>query len=172
MREHNSKPRNRNIAEIFYRAGFIESWGRGIDKIISGIEGSGLPRPKFEYDCGGIRVTFSRNICLQKGCTANKNGQSSSQGILSEVSDQVSDQVGRVLNLCKNAATLAQIGKVFTMSSRIYIKRKYVNPLLESGLLEMTIPDKPTSSQQKYRTTAKGLQLLETRCGKLSAGEK
>ena len=51
------------------------------------------------------------------------------------------------------------------MSSRIYIKRKYVNPLLESGLLEMTIPDKPTSSQQKYRTTAKGLQLLET-CGK------
>ena len=176
LREHNSKPRNRNIAEIFYRAGFIESWGRGIDKIISGIEGSGLPRPKFEYDCGGIRVTFFRNICLQKGCTANKNGQLSSQGILSEVSDQVcdqvSDQVGRVLNLCKNAATLAQIGKVLTMSSRIYIKRKYVNPLLESGLLEMTIPDKPTSSQQKYRTTAKGLQLLETCGGKLSAGEK
>ena len=61
LRKHNSKPRNRNIAEIFYRAGFIESWGRGIDKIISGMEGSGLPMPKFEYDCGGIRVTFYRN---------------------------------------------------------------------------------------------------------------
>lgn len=46
------------------------------------------------------------------------------------------------------------------MSSRVYIKRKYINPLIESALLEMTIPDKPTSSQQKYRTTAKGLELL------------
>jgi len=32
----------------------------------------------------------------------------------------------------------------------------YLQPLMEAGWLEMTIPDKPTSSKQKYRLTSKG----------------
>ena len=36
----------------------------------------------------------------------------------------------------------------------------YLQPLLEAGWLEMTIPDKPTSSKQKYRVTSKGRRLL------------
>ncbi|MFH7321599.1 Fic family protein [Desulfurivibrio sp. D14AmB] len=36
----------------------------------------------------------------------------------------------------------------------------YLTPLLKRNLLERTIPDKPTSSKQKYRLTAKGKQLL------------
>ena len=36
--DHSSKPRNRNIANVFYKAGFIESWGRGISKIFDGIK--------------------------------------------------------------------------------------------------------------------------------------
>ena len=35
-----------------------------------------------------------------------------------------------------------------------------LKPLLEAGWLEMTIPDKPTSSKQKYRLTARGKNLL------------
>lgn len=35
-----------------------------------------------------------------------------------------------------------------------------LNPLIDAGLLEMTIPDKPRSSKQRYRTTAAGLMLL------------
>ena len=37
-----------------------------------------------------------------------------------------------------------------------------IRPLLLSGLLEMTIPDKPTSSKQRYRLTEKGRALLAT----------
>jgi len=36
-----------------------------------------------------------------------------------------------------------------------------LNPLLEEGLVEMTIPDKPRSSRQRYRLTDKGRQVLE-----------
>ncbi len=71
----------------------------------------------------------------------------------------------RILSLCKSPSTLARIGEVLMMHSRVYIKRKYINPLIESGLLEMTIPDKPTSSQQKYRITTKGLELLTRHSG-------
>ena len=45
-------------------------------------------------------------------------------------------------------------------SSRTKFRDQVVRPLLEAGLLEMTIPDKPTSSRQKYRTTPLGEQLL------------
>lgn len=32
--KHPSRPRNKNIAEVFFKAGFIEAWGRGISKIL------------------------------------------------------------------------------------------------------------------------------------------
>lgn len=60
LRDHASKPRNKNIAAVFYRAGFIESWGRGIRKICDGFEGVNLPKPVFESHCGGVRVTVMR----------------------------------------------------------------------------------------------------------------
>lgn len=36
-----------------------------------------------------------------------------------------------------------------------------LRPMLAAGLVEMTIPDKPRSSKQKYRLTNKGRGLLE-----------
>ena len=38
MSKHASSPYNPNIAYVFYLAGFIESWGWGIEKICSACE--------------------------------------------------------------------------------------------------------------------------------------
>ena len=59
---HSSYPRNPHIAEVFFKAGYIEAWGRGINNIIIECLESGLPEPWLEEDQGGIRVTFRKNI--------------------------------------------------------------------------------------------------------------
>ena len=46
MKKHASKPYNPDIANVFYLAGFIESWGRGIEKICGALETDGLPKPE------------------------------------------------------------------------------------------------------------------------------
>ncbi|MBR2427562.1 MAG: putative DNA binding domain-containing protein, partial [Lentisphaeria bacterium] len=57
---HSSYPRNKNIAEVFYRAGFIESWGRGIRKIVDAVKKAGLTEPEIEDAEGGVRITIFR----------------------------------------------------------------------------------------------------------------
>ena len=39
-------------------------------------------------------------------------------------------------------------------------RSNYLQPLLDDGWLEMTLPDKPTSSNQKYRLTTQAEALL------------
>ena len=46
------------------------------------------------------------------------------------------------------------------LTDRTKFRRKYIHPLLEAGILELTIPEKPNSQNQKYRLTAKGLGIL------------
>lgn len=58
---HASYPRNKNLAFVFYKAGFIESWGRGWKKICDGFVAAGLPKPTIESKQGGVLVTFRRN---------------------------------------------------------------------------------------------------------------
>jgi ATP-dependent DNA helicase RecG len=60
--KHASRPRNKHIAEVFFRAGYIESWGRGIDKILTACREDGLPEPIFEEAWGGVQVTFLKDI--------------------------------------------------------------------------------------------------------------
>ena len=60
MKKHASYPRNRNIASVFYKAGFIESWGRGYKKIREEFEKAGHPAPTVEESGGCVLVTIQR----------------------------------------------------------------------------------------------------------------
>lgn len=46
------------------------------------------------------------------------------------------------------------------LRDRMHFSNEYLTPALNAGLIEMTIPDKPRSSKQKYRLTEKGKALL------------
>ena len=66
MKEHSSRPRNKNIASTFYKAGFIEAWGRGIKKIQESFAKANLPMPTIENRFGGVLVTIQRSPLFGK----------------------------------------------------------------------------------------------------------
>ena len=46
-------------------------------------------------------------------------------------------------------------------TNRTKFREGVLKPLIEAGLLEPTIPDKPRSRMQRYKTTGAGLAMLE-----------
>ncbi len=58
---HLSIPKNTLLAEIFYYAGFIESWGHGTLKIVEDCIEQGLPEPDFVEENGVMTVTFYKD---------------------------------------------------------------------------------------------------------------
>ena len=59
MQKHASVPYNPNIAHVFYLAGFIESWGRGIEKICAACKNANVPMPEYTVNPGDIMIKFS-----------------------------------------------------------------------------------------------------------------
>ena len=58
LKPHKSVPYNPDIADAFYKAGYIEAWGRGIDKIFSACRELGAKVPEYEIGAGDITVSF------------------------------------------------------------------------------------------------------------------
>ena len=59
LSSHRSMPYNPDIANTFFRAGEIEAWGRGIERIITACNNDGFSTPEFRYDASGIWTTFN-----------------------------------------------------------------------------------------------------------------
>ena len=67
MQTHNSEPYNPDIAGVFYRAGYIERWGRGIEKICDACKDLGAEMPVYELIGKTLRVHFNCGIVIFKG---------------------------------------------------------------------------------------------------------
>lgn len=66
-----------------------------------------------------------------------------------------------ILHKCLEESTLLDLMAVTGRSDRTKFRHQVFNVLLEAGLIEMTIPDKPRSSKQKYLLTEKGREMLD-----------
>jgi len=59
LERHKSRPYNPDIANIFFRAGYVETWGRGIQKICEACRNHGISEPEYEMLGGDITVKFT-----------------------------------------------------------------------------------------------------------------
>lgn len=147
LKKHGSVLRNQLIAETFHRTGAIEAWGRGTNRVIEECQRWGIDPPTFEERCGSVVVTFQAPI----GPDRPKNPQ---------VTPQVTPQVVAILEAAQAASSRSGLQEAAGLKDREHFRLGYLEPLLDAGWLEMTIPDKPRSSKQRYRTTDTGRQVL------------
>lgn len=77
-----------------------------------------------------------------------------------EATPQVTPQVGTLLTAMAGEMARQALMDALSLRDRKHFTEAYLLPALTAGLIEMTIPDKPNSSKQRYRLTERGLTLL------------
>ena len=139
--EYKEYPRNKNLAFAFYKAGFIESWGRGWQKICDGFTAAGLPKPTIESKQGGVLVTFQRNnVNLKKQNSIDAENVAESAQENSQKTQQKTQQ--KILNLIKRNPNIT----TQEMSDLIGIDRSNVwrnmKMMQQQGIIRRVGPDK------------------------------
>jgi ATP-dependent DNA helicase RecG len=152
---HPSIPRNPLIADPLFLAHYIEKAGSGTLDMIGLCREAKLPEPEFRQDGGQWVVTLRRPTGqVTQQVTPQDTGQIDTKLALSR------HQV-EIMHKCQSDKKLVDLMSVIGRSDRTKFRHQVLKTLLDSGLLEMTIPDKPTSRLQKYRLSEKGRNWLE-----------
>ncbi|WP_439256816.1 RNA-binding domain-containing protein [Lonepinella sp. BR2271] len=172
-----SVPRNPVIAKLFRHVKLAENAGFGFDKILAW-EGETHTKVNFDKSIAFSKVTFP--LAKKFGDmeqTGDKSGASRGQDT-DHVTVQVGtksgpsqDQVGIKSDIClideqkclleqwQDEHSLLDLMSWVGRSNRTKFRQQILTPLLEQGIAEMTIPDKPNSRLQRYRLTDKGRAL-------------
>jgi len=103
---------------------------------------AGLAEPEIRIDGGFFVLTIRR----KKDESGAQSG-AQSEAILN--------------NLEKEPLSAAELSAALDLQSKTGAFKRNLQELIDRGLIEYTIPGKPTSRLQKYRLTEKGCELLE-----------
>ena len=188
-----SRLRNPALARIFREAGIMEQWGTGIQRVFEQVAQAGLPEPTIEEVIDRVRVTIhvrshnpadagERNESLSRGTQSpSRSSQSLSRVTKSEQSVTKSshqvespshetrnadDHRAAILCLLNDAEmTRTDLLSRLGLSNETRNVRRHLDPLIDAGLVERTIPDKPTSRLQRYRITDAGRTCLNRLSG-------
>ncbi|MDI7268612.1 MAG: ATP-binding protein [Myxococcota bacterium] len=150
-RTHPSVQRNPVIAEVFYRAGLIEKWGRGTNRVAEMCRAAGIAPPSFDEVGGAAVVTFHVEV-------GRLGPRPESQPELRPESRPKS-QPEFGATLAERVVALLRTGPLSKSELARRLGTKGVSgqlkitiaSLLERRVIEFTIPEKKGSRFQKYR---------------------
>ena len=127
--------RNPKIAQFLHEYEYVQEFGEGVDRLYEVMETAGLPQPEYRVEAFMLYATI-RNTKTD----ANLGD-----------TPQVTPQV-KIIAFCSEPRSKAEIANHCGFKDIKHFTARYLKPLLESGQLRMTAPDKPNSSKQKYIT--------------------
>jgi len=154
----------------------MEKIGRGSLLILNACLDRNLPLPTWSTDALGVTLTFhapepdadftdyvadrSSATPQQISSIAPSKHRHATGEVTGEAAGEVTGEVRRLLAACKRSMKRTELQLALGLRHEDHFRNAYLTPALKSGLIEMTIPDKPRSSKQKYRLTAKGMDIL------------
>jgi predicted HTH transcriptional regulator len=153
---HGSVPGNPLLAEPLYLTKYIERMGTGTGDMIERCRKAGLPEPEFKLTDGFV-IMLRRK---PEGAFKVVGGQVT-PSVTPPVTGEVTGEVTKLLIVCVGTVTRKELQHALVLKGEENFRKLYLTPALESGYVEMTIPDKPKSSRQKYRLTLKGKALQD-----------
>lgn len=135
-----------------HRIDFIEKAGTGIKRIRDEAREQGCPEPIFD-ETGFVTGTFRPNpqVRAQAGSLEAGGGP------------EVTGEVVRLLAAMQGEMSRSEMQAALDLRHQDHFRAAYLVPALSANLIEMTVSDKPRSSTQRYRITARGAAVLEQR---------
>ena len=158
---HASYPYNPLIAEVLFKSSFLESWGSGVGRMVDACRAQGVPEPEYDVAGGFVRMIFRKRIATS-GLIQEEDG-SKQGGSWEEVGSKLGvswEEVEKLIVALQDPMLLNDLKELYGWKNASKFKEKYINPLIAEGLADMTVPNKPTSPNQKYCLTEKGKGLL------------
>lgn len=124
--------RNPVLATALEVLGVTENRYSGIPTIRKELKKNGLPEPLFEDQRGQFSVTFF-----------NTNDSHPAKA-------ELDDKASGLVEFCRTPRTRQEIADYLGLSSISYAIKDYVMPLVDKGVIKLSIPDKPRSPKQLY----------------------
>ena len=162
---HGSFPANPLLAEPLYLAKYIERMGTGTGDMIRLCREAGLREPDFAIRDGFVQTLWRPAAQVTPQVTPQDkvlkiewlSSLAAALGIPTpQATPQVAQQIAKALETATEAVAREILQDAMAMKDREHFRKTYLEPLIAAGWLERTIPDKPTSPNQKYRLTKKG----------------
>ena len=141
--------RNALVSDLLHRIGFIEKAGTGTRRIRDEARELYCPEPEFEAN-GFVTVIFRPNPEVRAEAKERPMGR-----VTTEVTTEV-----RLLQAISGEMTRQGLRDALGLKNDEHFRKAYLLPALQAGLIEMTIPDKPRSRNQRYRLTPAGREFL------------
>jgi ATP-dependent DNA helicase RecG len=167
------RPRNPLLFNLMCRMNLVEQIGSGILRINKALAEYHMP-PVIETDNDWYSMVFKRAVSAgqaKAGKDRTSTAQSMNKDILNEneylhtletAFQSATGQVAaQVLLFCKSPKKASEIQKLLGFRHRETFLKNYLKPLLSSGWVTRTIPDKPKSKNQQYVITEQGKNWLK-----------
>ncbi|MGN0282867.1 MAG: ATP-binding protein [Prevotella sp.] len=135
---HSSKPRNRNIANAMFKAGFIDTWGRGYMKIREGFEAAGIPMPKVQNFCGGVEVTVQRTKFMKMVNVADNVTSDVTSNVTSLSPVQLTKRQREIIKLLNDNERISAVEMSRVLSVVVRTIRRYLNEMQKQGIITRT----------------------------------